>query len=225
MGQSANQSVNESVSQSGNQSVQQYVNQSVNQSVGQSVNQLISQSLTQSLSQSVNRSFLMTVSCLLFVGLSALFSPPRFVLIPHSVFLPMSQFIQQDLIIRGGQNVYPAEVEYFLHTHPKIQDAQVKRTIEAGVCKAYCKISWFVSGEQMNYLPSLFFNEYSHRLQAICHFYARAVARRRKAWFHVYAWAEYYLQPSTAHKQTIIYRQLYAGHVVGPQPMKWKKNK
>ena len=53
----------------------------------------------------------------------------------------MSQFIQQDLIIRGGQNVYPAEVEYFLHTHPKIQDAQVKRIIEAGVCKAYCKIS------------------------------------------------------------------------------------
>lgn len=83
----------------------------------------------------------MTVSCLLFVGLSALFSPPRLVLIPHSVFLSMSQFIQQDLIIRGGQNVYPAEVEYFLHTHPKIQDAQVKRIIEAGACKAYCKIS------------------------------------------------------------------------------------
>ena len=87
----------------------------------------------------------MTVSCLLFVGLSALFSPPRLVLIPHSVFLPMSQFMQQDLIIRGGQNVYPAEVEYFLHTHPKIQDAQVKRIIEAGVRKAYCKISWFKS--------------------------------------------------------------------------------
>ena len=89
----------------------------------------------------------MTVSYLLFVGLSALFSPPRLVLIPHSVFLPMSQFIQQDLIIRGGQNVYPAEVEYFLHTHPKIQDAQVKRIIEEGVGKAYCKISWFFSGD------------------------------------------------------------------------------
>ena len=100
----------------------------------------------------------------------------------------MSQFIQQDLIIRGGQNVYPAEVEYFLHTHPKIQDAQVKRIIEAGVCKAYCKISWFFSGEQINYLPSLFFNEYSRGLQTICHFHGRAVARRTKAWFHVYAW-------------------------------------
>ena len=28
--------------------------------------------------------------------------------------------------MRGGENVYPAEIEYFLHTHPKIQDAQVK---------------------------------------------------------------------------------------------------
>ena len=174
------------MSQSANQSVSQSVNRSVNQSVGQSVNQLVNQLLTQSLSQSVNLSVLMTVSYLLFVGLSALFSPPRLVLIPHSVFLPMSQFIQQDLIIRGGQKVYPAEVEYFLHTHPKIQDAQVKRIIEAGVCKAYCKISLLVSGEQMNYLPSLFFNEYSHGLQKICHFHARAVARRRKAWFHVY---------------------------------------
>ena len=99
----------------------------------------------------------------------------------------MSQFIQQDLIIRGGQNVYPAEVEYFLHTHPKIQDAQVKRIIEAGVCKAYCKISRLVSGEQINYLPSLFCNEYSRGLQTICHFHGRAVARRTKAWFHVYA--------------------------------------
>ena len=81
----------------------------------------------------------MTVSYLLFVGLSALFSPPRLVLILHSVFLPMSQFIQQDLIIRGGQNVYPAEVEYFLYTHPKIQDAQVKRIIEAGYVRLTAK--------------------------------------------------------------------------------------
>ena len=28
--------------------------------------------------------------------------------------------------MRGGENVNPAEIEYFLHTHPKIQDAQVK---------------------------------------------------------------------------------------------------
>ncbi|XP_043946449.1 medium-chain acyl-CoA ligase ACSF2, mitochondrial-like [Protopterus annectens] len=30
-----------------------------------------------------------------------------------------------DMIIRGGQNIYPAEIEQFLHKHPKIQEAQV----------------------------------------------------------------------------------------------------
>lgn len=30
-----------------------------------------------------------------------------------------------DLIIRGGENVYPREVEEFLHTHPKIAEVQV----------------------------------------------------------------------------------------------------
>jgi fatty-acyl-CoA synthase len=31
----------------------------------------------------------------------------------------------KDLIIRGGENVYPREIEEFLYTHPKIVDAQV----------------------------------------------------------------------------------------------------
>uniref|UniRef100_A0A8C5CKH3 Medium-chain acyl-CoA ligase ACSF2, mitochondrial n=1 Tax=Gadus morhua TaxID=8049 RepID=A0A8C5CKH3_GADMO len=31
----------------------------------------------------------------------------------------------KDLIIRGGENIYPAEIEQFLHTHPKVQDAQI----------------------------------------------------------------------------------------------------
>ena len=44
----------------------------------------------------------------------------------------------------------------------------------------------------------------------------------------IYAGAEYYLQPTKlddiAHEQTIICRQLFAGHVVGFRPMK-RKNK
>lgn len=31
----------------------------------------------------------------------------------------------KDLIIRGGENIYPREVEEFLHTHPDISEAQV----------------------------------------------------------------------------------------------------
>ncbi|KAJ8251391.1 hypothetical protein GJAV_G00220830 [Gymnothorax javanicus] len=31
----------------------------------------------------------------------------------------------KDMIIRGGENIYPAEVEQFLHTHPKVLEVQV----------------------------------------------------------------------------------------------------
>ncbi|KAK5856209.1 hypothetical protein PBY51_007818 [Eleginops maclovinus] len=31
----------------------------------------------------------------------------------------------KDLIIRGGENIYPAEIEQFLYTHPKVKEVQV----------------------------------------------------------------------------------------------------
>ncbi|QZA09119.1 AMP-binding protein [Mycolicibacter heraklionensis] len=31
----------------------------------------------------------------------------------------------KDMVIRGGENIYPREIEEFLHTHPDIRDAQV----------------------------------------------------------------------------------------------------
>jgi fatty-acyl-CoA synthase len=31
----------------------------------------------------------------------------------------------RDMIIRGGENIYPREIEEFLHTHPKVSDVQV----------------------------------------------------------------------------------------------------
>ena len=31
----------------------------------------------------------------------------------------------QDMIIRGGENIYPREIEEFLHLHPKVSDVQV----------------------------------------------------------------------------------------------------
>jgi fatty-acyl-CoA synthase len=31
----------------------------------------------------------------------------------------------KDMIIRGAENVYPREIEDFLHSHPKVHDVQV----------------------------------------------------------------------------------------------------
>ena len=31
----------------------------------------------------------------------------------------------KDMVIRGGENIYPKEVEEFLYTHPGIADVQV----------------------------------------------------------------------------------------------------
>ena len=31
----------------------------------------------------------------------------------------------KDMIIRGGENIYPREIEEFIYTHPKVQDVQV----------------------------------------------------------------------------------------------------
>ncbi|RZT25622.1 fatty-acyl-CoA synthase [Mycobacterium sp. BK558] len=31
----------------------------------------------------------------------------------------------KDMVIRGGENIYPREIEEFLHTHPDVEDAQV----------------------------------------------------------------------------------------------------
>src|SRR5262249_15649945 len=32
---------------------------------------------------------------------------------------------KKDMIIRGGENIYPREIEEFLYTHPKVSDVQV----------------------------------------------------------------------------------------------------
>lgn len=31
----------------------------------------------------------------------------------------------RDLIVRGGENIYPCEIEHFLYQHPKVVDVQV----------------------------------------------------------------------------------------------------
>ena len=35
----------------------------------------------------------------------------------------------KDMIVRGGENIYPLEIENFLHKHPKISDVHVSRVL------------------------------------------------------------------------------------------------
>ena len=45
----------------------------------------------------------------------------------------------KDTIIRGGENIYPREVEDFLHTHPKVADVYV---VGLARCQAWAKPCW-----------------------------------------------------------------------------------
>jgi fatty-acyl-CoA synthase len=44
----------------------------------------------------------------------------------------------KDMIIRGGENIYPREIEEFLYTHPKIADAQVIGVPDVKYGEAVC---------------------------------------------------------------------------------------
>ena len=39
----------------------------------------------------------------------------------------------KDMVIRGGENIYPREIEEFLYTHPDVLDAQVVGVPDARV--------------------------------------------------------------------------------------------
>ena len=51
----------------------------------------------------------------------------------------------KDMVIRGGENVYPREVEEFLYTHPDILDAQVIGVPDERYGEAVC--AWVVPKE------------------------------------------------------------------------------
>ena len=60
----------------------------------------------------------------------------------------------KDMIIRGGENVYPREVEEFLYTHPDIEDAQVigvpsARYGEEVMAWVRLKVGAAVTGQQL----------------------------------------------------------------------------
>ena len=41
----------------------------------------------------------------------------------------------KDMVIRGGENLYPREIEEFLYRHPKIQDVQVFGVADTGTAR------------------------------------------------------------------------------------------
>ena len=74
--------------------------------------------------------------------------------------------------------------------------------------------------------PSLFFNEYRREAKRFSFFYARAFARRRKAWFRLHMSRIVFARKQLddiPHEQTTICRQLFTGHVVDFRPMKREK--
>ncbi len=56
----------------------------------------------------------------------------------------------KDMIIRGGENIYPREVEEFLYTHPKISDVQVVGLPDARLGETVCAWVRLKAGEELS---------------------------------------------------------------------------
>jgi len=56
----------------------------------------------------------------------------------------------KDMIIRGGENIYPREIEEFLFTHPKIQDAKVVGVSDEKFGEEVCVWIQLKEGEQLS---------------------------------------------------------------------------
>lgn len=56
----------------------------------------------------------------------------------------------KDMVIRGGENVYPREVEEFLYTHPKIQEVQVIGVPDSKMGEEVCAWIKLQEGESMS---------------------------------------------------------------------------
>lgn len=53
----------------------------------------------------------------------------------------------KDMIIRGGENIYPAELEDFFHKHPQVQEAQVVGVKDDRMGEEICACIRLKSGE------------------------------------------------------------------------------
>jgi fatty-acyl-CoA synthase len=53
----------------------------------------------------------------------------------------------KDMIIRGGENIYPREIEEFLYTHPKVAEAQVFGVADMKMGEEVCAWIKLMDGE------------------------------------------------------------------------------
>ncbi|XP_037836878.1 medium-chain acyl-CoA ligase ACSF2, mitochondrial [Kryptolebias marmoratus] len=53
----------------------------------------------------------------------------------------------KDMIIRGGENIYPAEIEQFLHTHPNVMEAQVVGVPDSRMGEEVCACIKVANGQ------------------------------------------------------------------------------
>ena len=56
------------------------------------------------------------------------------------------------MVIRGGENIYPKEVEQFLYTHEAIQDVQVVGVPDEKYGEELC--AWIILRENIKELPT-----------------------------------------------------------------------
>jgi fatty-acyl-CoA synthase len=55
----------------------------------------------------------------------------------------------KDMVIRGGENIYPREIEEFLYRHPKIQEVQVFGVVDKKYGEELCAWIRLRDGESM----------------------------------------------------------------------------
>jgi fatty-acyl-CoA synthase len=54
----------------------------------------------------------------------------------------------KDMVIRGGENIYPREIEEFLYRHPKVRDVQVVGLPDEKYGEELC--AWIVANETVS---------------------------------------------------------------------------
>ena len=71
----------------------------------------------------------------------------------------------KDMIIRGGENIYPAEIEQLLYTHPQVQEVQVRGTTSGGQ-QSICKQSHSSAVVEIQHECLCFWGGWSERWEA-----------------------------------------------------------